>query len=125
MSLTVEIFLVRADGEVEFQATPEGVPDSAGPESWRTLVWGSRAIRSLGARFFPDLVRGGLVAPDETPAFLAECALVRGHLERLAELTCRPDRTVEQHAGHIGSRLATIEETALRAREMGGGVLIW
>ncbi|WP_328874501.1 hypothetical protein OHT76_33055 [Streptomyces sp. NBC_00287] len=125
MSLTVEIFLVRADGEVEVQQTPEGVPDLAGPESWRTLVWGSRAIRSFGARFFPAMVRGDLVAPDEVPAFLAECALVREHLEELATLTCRPDRTVEQHADHIGSRLGFIEETAVRARGMGGGVLIW
>ncbi|MGW0913683.1 hypothetical protein ACWD1Z_18345 [Streptomyces sp. NPDC002784] len=50
---------------------------------------------------------------------------MRAHLERLAELTCPPDRTVAQHADHIGARLGIIEETALRAREMGGGVLIW
>ncbi|CCK26675.1 hypothetical protein BN159_2296 [Streptomyces davaonensis JCM 4913] len=95
MSLTVEIFLVRADGNIDIQPTPEGVPDLAGPESRRTKVWGSRAIRSLGARYSPALVVGDLVAPEEIPAFLAECALVKENLDHLATLTCSPDRTVE------------------------------
>ncbi|MER5294382.1 hypothetical protein ABT382_20255 [Streptomyces pharetrae] len=125
MSLTAEVFLVREDGDIDVLDTPEDACDLAGPESWRTKVWGSRAIRGLGARFLPALVRGDVVAPDGIPAFLHECALVRAGLRELAERTCPPDRTVDQHAGHIGSRLACIEATALRAAGIGGGLLIW
>jgi hypothetical protein len=125
MSLTVEVFLVRDDGDIDILDTPDGVCDLAGPERWRTRVWGSPAIRRLGARFLPALVEGDLVAPDEIPAFLRECALVRDGLRELAAHTCPADRTADQHARHIGARLAGIEATALRAAGIGGGLLIW
>ncbi|MEV8549062.1 hypothetical protein AB0L04_04375 [Streptomyces glaucescens] len=125
MSLTAEVFLLREDGDIDILDTPADACDLAGPESWRTRVWGSRTIRGLGARFFPALVRGERVAPDEIPAFLHECALVRAGLRELAERTCPADRTVEQHAEHIGSRLACVEATAQRAAGIGGGLLIW
>jgi hypothetical protein len=125
MSLTAEVFLVREDGDIDILDTPEDGCDLAGPERWRTRVWGSRAIRGLGARYFPALVRGDVVAPGEIPAFLDECALVRAGLRELAELTCPPDRTVDQHAAHIASRLRCIEATSLRAAGIGGGLLIW
>ncbi|MFF8972985.1 hypothetical protein [Streptomyces sp. NPDC014995] len=132
MSLSSEVFLVREDGEIDIlvgerDLRPEGT-DLAGPESWRTRVWGSRPIRRIGARFLPALVsvhNGDVVAPDEIPAFLAEVALVRDHLAFLARQTCPPDRTVEYHTGHIAGRLDRIEASALHARRIGGGLLIW
>ncbi|MFH8801354.1 hypothetical protein ACH4F6_17415 [Streptomyces sp. NPDC017936] len=132
MSLSSEVFLLREDGEIdvltgERDGRPDGM-DLAGPESWRTAVWGSRSIRRIGARFLPALVsvhHGDVVAPDEIPAFLAEVALVRAHLTELARETRRPDRTVEQHADHIAGRLDRIEASARHARRLGGGLLIW
>ncbi|MGX1273001.1 hypothetical protein [Streptomyces phaeoluteigriseus] len=132
MSLTSEIFLPREDGSrhvlgIEEDARPEGT-DLAGPESWRTQVWGSPSIRRIGARFLPALVDvrdGDVVVPDRIPAFLDEIALVRAELTRLATETCTPDRTVEQHARHIESRLDGIEASARYAQRLGGGLLIW
>ncbi|HZF92933.1 hypothetical protein [Streptomyces sp.] len=57
--------------------------------------------------------------------FLDECAPVRAGLRELAEPTCRPDRTVDQPARHIGSRPDCVEATARRAAGIGGGLLIW
>jgi hypothetical protein len=131
MSLSSEVFLLREDGDIEILAgekdgRPDGM-DLAGPESWRTQVWGSRSIRRIGARFLPALVgdHGDVVAPDEIPAFLGELALVRAHLAELARDTCTPDRTVEYHAGHIAGRLDGIEASARYAQRIGGGLLIW
>ncbi|MDX3572959.1 hypothetical protein [Streptomyces sp. ID05-47C] len=136
MSLTSEIFLPCEDGSRHIlgmaeDPRPDGT-DLAGPESWRTKVWGSPSIRRIGARFLPALVdvdgsdgHGDVVAPSQIPAFLDEIALVRAELTRLATETCSPDRTVEQHARHIESRLDAIEASARYARRLGGGLLIW
>ncbi|MDR6980026.1 hypothetical protein J2X68_006764 [Streptomyces sp. 3330] len=132
MSLTSEVFLVGDDGDLDILAgvrdgRPDGM-DLAGPESWRRTVWGSRAIRRIGARFLPALVsvhHGDVVAPDEIPAFLAEIALVRACSERLAAETCPPDRTVDSHRRHLRARLHGIEVSARYAQEAGGGLLIW
>ncbi|MDX3527585.1 hypothetical protein P1P75_14305 [Streptomyces sp. ID05-39B] len=144
MSLTSEIFLPREDGSRHIlgmaeDPRPDGT-DLAGPESWRTKVWGSPSIRRIGARFLPALVDvhqsdghveaeaeadGDVVTPGQIPAFLDEIALVRAELTRLATETCSPDRTVEQHARHIESRLDAIEASARYARRLGGGLLIW
>ncbi|MFD9433180.1 hypothetical protein [Streptomyces sp. NPDC060002] len=132
MSLTGEVFLVGDDGDLDILAgerdgRPDGM-DLAGPESWRTTVWGSRSVRRIGARFLPALVsvrNGDLVAPEEIPAFLAEIALVRAYSERLAVETCPPDRTVESHRHHISGRLDGIEASARYAQGVGGGLLIW
>ncbi|MFE7647219.1 hypothetical protein [Streptomyces phaeoluteigriseus] len=132
MSLTSEIFLLREDGSrhilgVEEDTRPDGT-DLAGPESWRTKVWGSPSIRRIGARFLPALVDvddGEVVAPARIPAFLDEIALVRAESTRLATETCTPDRTVEQHTRHIESRLDGIEASARYAQRLGAGLLIW
>ncbi|GAA2221665.1 hypothetical protein GCM10010360_46290 [Streptomyces nogalater] len=74
----MEVFLVDADGERQVQDVPDGCSDAAGPESWRTRVWGANAVRSLGAGFFPVLAEGDLwVEPGQVPAFLRECLLLR------------------------------------------------
>lgn len=131
-SLTSEVFPVRDDGGLDILAgerdgRPDGM-DPAGPESWRTLVWGSRSIRRIGSRFLPALVRvrnGDIVAPGEILAFLAEIAQVRACSERLAIETGPPDRTVESHLDHILGRPDRIEASAWYAQGVGGGLLIW
>ncbi|MFE6868157.1 hypothetical protein ACFVFS_16530 [Kitasatospora sp. NPDC057692] len=125
MSLTVHVFLVDARGEVRVQDTPEGHADLAGFEDWRTRVWGSEAVRSLGAGFFPVLAGADLhVEPEDVPAFLRECRLLRENLERIVAET-EPVRTAEEHREAISARLAIIEDTAGRALTLGGGVLVW
>ncbi|WP_269858008.1 hypothetical protein [Streptomyces sp. RPT161] len=125
MSLSVDVFVIGADGEMQVLDVPAGCSYLAGFERWRTRVWGSEAVRSLGARFFPVLAAADLqVDVDQVPAFLRECALLREHLETIVAGTPAV-RTVEEHRDVISRRLANIEDAARRAQAMGGGVLSW
>ncbi|MFE3022591.1 hypothetical protein [Nocardia tengchongensis] len=134
MSLIVHTFLPSAPGSRDIVGqvldTPEGVDDSAGSPSWRTTVWGSEALRSLDVRLLPVLADSSrpradlIVMPDEIPALLRECRMVRDWLVRLVP----GDPTAAFFARHtpgILDRLANIEIAAGRALGVGGGVLIW
>lgn len=133
VSLCVHTFLLSADGSSvigEILDTPEGVSDSAGPERWRTGVWGSPGMRSLDAQFFPvlaDLSRPNgalIVMPDEIPDFLRECRVVREFLSELIPADLDADAAARLRWG-ILERLANIEIATGRALGVGGGVLIW
>jgi hypothetical protein len=113
----VHVFVDEPDGEQTVLDAPGPGADLAGPESWRTTVWGSPAVRALGARFFPVLDGNNVtVDPEDVPAFLEECALLRANLAAFA-----PDGDVER----VGHRLGNIERASRRALEVGGGVLVW
>ncbi|MFI8830805.1 hypothetical protein ACIGPN_07235 [Streptomyces afghaniensis] len=125
MTLAVDVFVRDANGEGRLLDVPEGCSDSAGFESWRRTVWGSEAVRSLGARHLPVLAEDNLfVEAGEVPGFLREVALLRANLELIAATTERP-RGIAERRHQLDSRLRNIEATALRALESGGGVLIW
>ncbi|WP_367320196.1 hypothetical protein [Streptomyces sp. HUAS ZL42] len=62
MSLTSEVVLSRDDGDIDIlvgekDGRPDGV-DLAGPESWRTGVWGSQTIRRVGALHITGRLNG-------------------------------------------------------------------
>ncbi|CAL9597840.1 hypothetical protein [Streptomyces sp. enrichment culture] len=119
MSLSVDVVVRGPNGEFDVLDTPEGVNDSAGFESWRQKVWGSRAVRSLGARFLPLLDGGWMeVATEDLPRLLDEILLLRARLDRIAAAT-------GVHPDAIGRRLDNIEAAAERARLVGAHVLIW
>ncbi len=119
MTLAVDVFLRDADGQWNVLDVPEGCNDSAGFENWRETVWGSAPVRALGATYLPVLASSDLyVEASDVPEFLREIALLREHLEAVAG-------DVGKQSDVIGSRLDNIEAAALRAREIGGGVLIW
>ncbi|MET9951962.1 hypothetical protein ABZ135_10505 [Streptomyces sp. NPDC006339] len=125
MSLVVKVFLVGANGKMRVLDVPDGCGDSAGFESWRTDVWGSDAVRSLGAAVLPLLSEGDLyVPPYGVDTFLSECLMLRENLERIVQGT-QPVRTVEEHRSAIEQRLSNLTDAARRAREVGGGVLVW
>ncbi|MFD8014417.1 hypothetical protein [Streptomyces sp. NPDC058955] len=119
MSLLVHTFVVDPDGTERLLKDPPNGRDLAGFERSRTTLWGSPAMRALGARFFPLLDGYDLrVQPEELGEFLAECATVRPHLPALAE-----------HSGYtleyVTARFDNIVAAAHRAREVNGGVLVW
>ncbi|GHH16072.1 hypothetical protein [Streptomyces lanatus] len=125
MSLLVEVFVREPDGKRRILDVPDDVYHSGGFESWRTTVWGSELVRSLGARFLPVLAERDLeVEPGQVPEFLREVALLRAHLDALAHGTEHP-RTVEEHRDGLDVRLRIMEESALKAVEIGGGVIVW
>lgn len=126
MSLRVDVFVTGADDKMQVLDVPDGCSDLAGFESWRTTVWGSPAVRSLGATFFPQLAQGDLyVAADEVPGFVAECALLRGGLELVARRADGPVEADQRLVEQVSQRLANIEAAAVRARAVGAGVVIW
>ncbi|MFF8693559.1 hypothetical protein ACF08W_15295 [Streptomyces sp. NPDC015144] len=119
MSLLVHTFVYDEDGRQRLLDDPEDGSDMAGFERTRTALWGSECARALGARFLPELADGNLyVQPEDIEDFLAECALLRRHTAELAE-----------HSGYredyVAVRLSHIHRAALRARSVGGGVLVW
>ncbi|MGW5125322.1 hypothetical protein ACWEQ7_14945 [Streptomyces sp. NPDC004069] len=125
MSLSVDVFVVGANGERQVQDVPDGCSDAAGFENWRTRVWGSQVVRSLGARFFPVLADTDLqVDPEQVPALLRECLLLRENLEKIVA-GIEPVRTPTDSRDAISARLANVEDAARRGLAMGGGVLIW
>ncbi|MFI5756037.1 hypothetical protein [Streptomyces sp. NPDC051569] len=125
MTLMVHAFLPTADGGIEVIDTPPEASDLAGFEEWRTSMWGSERVRSLGARFLPRLADGNLlVEPDEVPEFLAECALLH---ERAALLTGggEPSERLAGYVHGIRFRLDNMIGAGHRALRVGGGVIVW
>ena len=123
----MDVFSVDENGKMhEVFDVPEGCSDLAGFESWRTKVWGSEAVRGLGAQFFPQLAESDLyVAPDQVQSFIEECALLRGSLSLIARRPEGPEDPDERFLEQISRRLANVEDAASRARAVGAGVVIW
>ncbi|MFF9507397.1 hypothetical protein ACF1BU_13660 [Streptomyces sp. NPDC014724] len=119
MTLLVHTFVLDEQGECHLLDDPEDGSDMAGFENCRTKLWGSEAARALGARFFLELATGDLhVEPADIEAFLAECKLLHRHTAVLASHSAyRED--------YVVARLSNITAAALRARAVGGGVLVW
>lgn len=119
MTLLVHTFVHDEHGDQQLLDDPDDGSDMAGFENSRTKLWGSPCARALGARFLPELGDDDLhVQPEDVEDFLAECRLLRGHTAELAA-----------HSGYredyVAARLANITRAALRARSVGGGVLVW
>jgi hypothetical protein len=124
VSLLVEVFVREPDGGIRILDVPDDGYQSGGFESWRTTMWGSRFVRSLGARFLPVPAGQDLyVEAEDVPEFRREVALLRSRLVEVTHGTRRP-RTVEEHRHQIETRLRIIEESIRKALETGGGVLI-
>ncbi|MFI1972020.1 hypothetical protein [Streptomyces cinnamoneus] len=119
MSLSVHTFVYDADGGRDFLEDPPHGKELAGFESARARLWGSEAIHDVGARFFPRLHGHDLwVEPDEVDDFLAECEAIRPHLDHLAEQG-------GYHAEYVAERFDNIVAAARRAKDEGGGIVVW
>ncbi|MEN2418068.1 hypothetical protein AABB02_08185 [Streptomyces rimosus] len=131
MSLSVDVFVIGPDGTRALLDVPPDASDLAGFESWRRTVWGAPAVRALDARFLPRLAEGDCeVQPHEVAEFAAECALLREHQERVVRAVLEADdgerpKTYEELLHVFGRRLDNIIDAARRAREAGGGVIVW
>ncbi|MFI9154744.1 hypothetical protein [Streptomyces sp. NPDC053367] len=125
MSLLVEAFVREPDGSMRILDVPDDVYRSGGFESWRRTVWGSEAVRSLGARLLPVPAEEDLVVEAaQVPELLREVAVLRAHLEVIAGTTERP-RSAGERRDQLELRLRIIEDSARKALEIGGGVLVW
>jgi hypothetical protein len=140
MSLLVYVVATDASGE-ESQL---GDSLAAGFESWRTEVWGSPSVRSLGADYFPRLASGNPVTikPHEVAPFQRECVLLRENLDAICadvDLSAQHGLSVDVATGQLTAasasrdafrqlvslHLANIEDAAQHAAQAGGEVRIW
>ncbi|MEU1289809.1 hypothetical protein [Kitasatospora sp. NPDC005856] len=125
MSLLVDVFTADENGGSRFLDVPEGSSDLAGFESWRTTVWGSETVRSLGARFFPQLAEDELrVPPEYVSEFIEEVLLLQCNIESIAT-HMDSSKPVAQRVGEIADRLDNILDAGHRALQVRGGVQIW
>ncbi|MFI0357931.1 hypothetical protein [Actinomadura sp. 9N407] len=119
MSLLVDVFVMNEAGERVLLDSPADGSHLAGHERMRTMLWGSEAVRELGARYLPVLADGDLwVDPGDVPSFLSECELIRTNIPALAAATERSEE-------YISFRLNNIIQAARRAIDLGGGVVVW
>jgi hypothetical protein len=120
MSLTVHAYRVNASNSTEWIEEQSGrYTHTAGPESWRTTVYGSQYVRNLGAQLLPRLADMDLYVetPSELDALAAECFLI---MANIAEVAAAIDRDPDEVAGRFHNILLAID----RAREHGGHVVI-
>jgi hypothetical protein len=121
VSLSVDVWVPdeSAPGGTRVLDVPEGSSDLAGFESTRTGLWGSPAVRELGAVLLPRLARGDLwLSGDEVGAFAAECALLLAHRAMLAAASGYDE-------GYLVARITNMADAAARALRVGGGVVVW
>lgn len=119
MSLLVHTFVYDADGGRDFLDDPEHGETLAGFESTRTRLWGGEAIRALGSRFFARLRDDDLyVEPGDIDDFLAECDVLRPHVDHLA-------RQGGYEVDYVTGRFDNIVAAAVRAKAEGGGIVVW
>lgn len=121
MSLTVDVWVVdqeKVSGR-RILDVPPNASDLAGFERTRRTLWGTAAVRSLGAAFLPRLADGDLwVDVDEVAAFAAECAMLLAERAAITAATGYGEDFLE-------FRLANMIAAAQRARSAGGGVVVW
>lgn len=120
MSLNVDTYVYTPTGKRDLLDHPDDYSKTmVGFERTRGRLWGSDAVRALGARFLPRLDGADLyVEPSEIDDFLAECEAIRPHIDHLAEASGY-DTT------YITPCLNNIVAAAVRAKTEGGGVIIW
>ena len=93
--------------------------DLAGFEICRHKLWGHKSVRALGLLLLPTLAEGDIYAEGDAIAQLE--ADVHQILKHLSDVSAKTEFTEE----FIEHRCRNILEAAGRAREIGGGVVIW
>ncbi|MFE2547438.1 hypothetical protein ACFXGI_02590 [Streptomyces sp. NPDC059355] len=89
------------------------------------MVWGSEAVHTLGARFFPRPAgEDPRVAPQDIPEFIEEVLLLQDNVESIAAHMDSP-KPIAQRTGEMAGRLDNILAAAQRASQIRGGVQIW
>ena len=121
MTLSVDVWVVdeTEPDKIRVLAVPPDASDSAGVETTRTELWGSPAVRSLGASLLPRLAEGDLwVSNAQVEAFAAECALVLANRTAIASASGYGEEYIE-------FRLTNMVDAARRALDVHGGVVVW
>ena len=118
MSLTVNTYRKLPDGNMDFIEVPHS-EEVAGFEHCRHELWGHESVRALGLSLLPSLAHTDIYADSESVAQLeSETQQIIAHVAEIAEAT-------QYRADFITYRCQNILGAIRRAREIGGGVVIW
>ncbi|GAA2692637.1 hypothetical protein [Actinoplanes palleronii] len=122
MGLTIHIIRDLPDGRFVMEEPPYGIYD--GVSSVR--LWTSPVVAELGATYLPQLGDGYLrIRPEETGAFLRECATLLIHAAEIAAANLG-GTTQETRQHYVEGDLSTmIFMTHCAGNHHDGGILIW
>ena len=118
MSLSVNAYTRRPDGGMEIVSV-DSSEELAGFERCRRELWGHEFVRGLGLTLLPTLAEGDIYAEGEAVGRLerdTQCLLT--HVTSVAAATRYTTEFITQRCQNILGAIS-------RAREIGGGVVIW
>ncbi|SCG53364.1 hypothetical protein [Micromonospora zamorensis] len=127
MSLDISVWIPDGDAYAgrDVVVDPPGTSTGVGAEGLRYELWGSAAVRRLGATFLPQLAditvdnRGHLqVSPGQLDAFEQECVLLAETVEQLSAAT-------GYDVDRILHYLVNMRHAVERAKAIHGGIIIW
>jgi hypothetical protein len=118
MTLIVNTFIRTANGGMDFVDVDHS-DELAGFESCRTDLWGHVSVRALGLKLLPTLAEQDIYAEgDDIRQLESDVHLLLSHVMTVAEKT-------KYSTDFINHRCQNMLNAIRRAREVGGGVVIW
>ncbi|MEV0459543.1 hypothetical protein [Catellatospora methionotrophica] len=119
MSISVDVFMRNDSGNLVILTTPPDESDLVGHDDTRHTLWGSPAVRALGATVVVGLSIGDVwvdfVALDD---LVNDCELILKHLADVAAASGRGE-------DYIRFRIGNLRAATERARAHRAGVVIW
>lgn len=119
VSISVDVYLRNDSGNLVILTTPPEESDLVGHDDTRHTLWGSPAVRALGATVVVGLAQGDVwVDFGRLDELVADCELIGKHL---ADVAAAAGRSEDYLRFRVGNLLAAAE----RARAHRAGVVIW
>ena len=119
VSISVDVYLRNESGNLVILTTPPEESDLVGHDDTRHTLWGSPAVRAMGATVVVGLAGGDVwVGYPQLDELVDDCELI---LKHLAEAAVPPGRGDDYIRFRVGNLRAATE----RARAHRAGVVIW
>ncbi|WP_155369936.1 hypothetical protein [Catellatospora vulcania] len=119
MSISVDVFLRNDSGNLVILTTPPEESDLVGHDDTRHTLWGSPAVRALGATVVVGLSQGDVwVDFGRLDELVDDCELILKHLVDVAAAAGRGE-------DYVRFRVGNLRAAAERARAHRAGVVIW
>lgn len=125
MSLDVSVYIFDETGQRQWVRQVEGWRTAAGPEVWRTTVYGSEEAHSLGLTLLPSLAEGDIdVQGEELNRLGEEINLLIQNVALFAAIPPPLVRALKEERDEILARFTNIANAVTEAKELNGGVEI-
>ena len=119
VSISVDVYLRNDSGNLVILTTPPEESDLVGHDDTRHTLWGSPAVRALGATVVVGLSQGDVwVDFGRLDELVDDCELI---LKQLVDVAAAAGRGED----YIRFRVGNLRAAAERARAHRAGVVIW